>query len=67
VNIFELESFVKRFDVAQYNLIFFSAFLFLGAISYFMLSFVCYDDCLSYQMIIKTRHDKLCVVTPSVF
>ena len=41
-----------------------AAFLFLKAISYFMLSVVCYDACLSYQTLIKTRHKKLCVVTP---
>jgi len=29
-----------------------------------MLSVVYYDAFLSYQMIIKTRHDKLWVVTP---
>ena len=29
----------------------------LGAISYFILSVVCCDACLNYQMIIKTRHN----------
>jgi len=29
-----------------------------------MLSVVYYGACLSYQMLIKTRHNKLCVVTP---
>jgi len=32
-----------------------------------MLPVVYYDACLSYQMIIKTRYDKLCVVTPWLF
>jgi len=32
-----------------------------------MPSVVYYDSCLSYQMIIKTRHNKLCVVTPWLF
>jgi len=41
-----------------------TAFLFLGAISYFMLSVVYYDTCLSYKMLIKTRHNKLCVAAP---
>jgi len=32
-----------------------------------MPSVVYYDFCLSYQMIIKIRHNKLCVVTPCLF
>jgi len=32
-----------------------------------MPSAVYYDACLSYQMIIKTRHKTLCVVTPWLF
>jgi len=32
-----------------------------------MLSVVYYDACLSYQMLIKTKHSKLCVVTPRSF
>jgi len=32
-----------------------------------MLSVVYYDACLSYQMIIKTRHNKLCIVKSWLF
>jgi len=32
-----------------------------------MLSIVFHDACLSYQMIIKTRHIKLCAVTQWLF
>jgi len=32
-----------------------------------MPSVVYYDSCLSYQMIIKIRHNRLCVVTPWLF
>jgi len=32
-----------------------------------MPSVVYYDSCLTYQMITKTRHNKLCVVTPGLF
>jgi len=32
-----------------------------------MLSVVYYDARLSYQMLLKTRHNKLCVVTPWLF
>jgi len=32
-----------------------------------MLTVVYYDACLSYQMMIKTRHNKLCVVTSWLF
>ena len=36
-------------------------------ISHLMLSVVYHDACLNYQMIIKTRHNKLCVVTLWLF
>jgi len=32
-----------------------------------MLSVVCYDACMSFQMLIKTRHNQLCIVAPWLF
>jgi len=47
--------------------IYFYCIFIFRAISYFMLSVVYYDPCLSYHMILKTRHSKLCVFTPWFF